>query len=129
MHVLGALFALASFAPLGAGMLMLLDVWRLADGILRVGLILFAGLAAGAVLLPWLLYLGGDVGLGWVLALGMVATIAGLVRLPRIAKDHTFVHLDPIGIAAIGVPILVLAIDVVPRRVDTYDAFANWMLK
>lgn len=129
MHVLGALFALALFAPLGAGMLMLLGAWRIADGVLRAGLIVFTGLATGAVILPWVLYLGGDVGLGWVLALGMVATLAGLMRLPRIERDHLFVHLEPIGLLAIALPAIVLAVDVVPRRVDTYDAFANWMLK
>lgn len=129
MHVLGALLALALFAPLGAGMLMLLGAWRLADGVLRVGLIVFTGLATGAVVLPWVLYLGGDVGLGWVLAIGMVATLAGLMRLPRVERDHVFVHLEPIGMLAIALPAVVLAVDAVPRRVDTYDAFANWMLK
>jgi hypothetical protein len=129
MHVLGALFALALFAPLGAGMLMLLGAWRIADGVLRVGLVVFTGLATGAVLLPWVLYLGGNVALGWALAIGMVATIAGLIRLPRIEPGHTFVHLDPIGLLAIALPTVVLAVDAVPRRVDTYDAFANWMLK
>src|SRR4051794_1947297 len=129
MHVLGALFALALFAPLGAGMLMLLGAWRVADGVLRVGLVVFTGLATGAVVLPWVLYLGGNGALGWVLAIGMVATIAGLARLPRIEQGHTFVHLDPIGLLAIALPTVVLAVDAVPRRVDTYDAFANWMLK
>jgi hypothetical protein len=129
MHVLRALVALAAFAPLGAGMLMLLGAWRVADGILRIGLIVFTGLAAGAVVLPWVLYLGGDVGLGWVLAIGVGATLAGLMRLPRIDREHTFVHLDPIGLVAIAVPTIVLAVDAVPRHPDTYDALANWMLK
>src|SRR6476660_3487735 len=87
MHVVGALLALLAFAPLGVGVLLLAGAWPLAAGVLRAGIALFVGLAAGAVALPPLLYLGLSPTLPVVLLLGALVLAAGVVvdrrRPPR----------------------------------------------
>jgi hypothetical protein len=131
MHVVGALLALLAFAPLGVGVLLLAGAWRLAAGILRAGLALFAGLATGAVALPPLLYLGLSPTLPVVLLLGALVLGAGVAvtkrRRPRSAGQP--VRIGPLGLLVIGAPVVLLSVDRVLTRISTYDAFSIWMLK
>ncbi len=131
MHVVGALLALLAFAPLGAGVLLLAGAWRLAAGILRAGLVLFTGLAAGAVALPPLLYVGLSPTLPVVLLLGAVVLGAGAAvhkrRAPR--RDDKPVQIGPLGLLVIAAPVLLLAVDRVQTHITNYDAFTIWMLK
>lgn len=132
MHVVGALAALLAFLPLGAGVLLLTGAWRLARGVLRVGLALFAGLAAGAVALPPLLYLGLSPTIPVVLLLGALVLAAGVAvarrsTLPR--EEMEAVSIGPLGLLVIAAPLVLLAVDRVGTRISTHDAWANWMLK
>jgi hypothetical protein len=131
MHVVGALLALLAFAPLGVGVLLLAGAWRLAAGILRAGIALFAGLAAGAVALPPLLYIGVSPTLPVVLLLGAVVLGAGVVvhrrRAPR--PDDKPVRIGLLGLLVIAAPVVLLAVDRVQTRITNYDAFTIWMLK
>lgn len=131
MHILGALLALLAFAPLGVGVLLLAGAWQLARGVLRAGLAEFAGLAAGAVVLPILLYLGFSPTIPVVLLLGATVLGAGVAverrRVPRPPRPR--VGIDAPGLVFIGAPILLLAIDRIHTRISIYDAWAIWMLK
>jgi len=131
MHVVGALLALLAFAPLGVGVLLLAGAWRLAAGVLRVGIALFAGLGAGAVALPPLLYAGLSPTLPVVLLLGALVLGAGVAvdrrRAPR--SEAKPVRLDPLGLLVIAAPVALLAVDRVQTRIANYDAFTIWMLK
>lgn len=131
MHVVGALLALLAFAPLGVGVLLLAGAWRLAAGVLRAGLALFVGFAAGAVALPPLLYAGLSPTLPVVLLLGLLVLGAGVVvarRRPR-RSDDTPVRIGPLGLLFIGAPVALLAVDRVQTRITSYDAWSIWMLK
>jgi hypothetical protein len=129
-HVVGAMLALAAFAPLGAGTLLLCNAWRIAGGILRATLTVFVGLAAAAVILPPLVYLDVSPTLSLVLLFGAVALAGGIVldrrRTPRPQRSA---QLDLIGMAAIAVPVVLLAVDSFRDRVFAYDAIADWMFK
>jgi len=131
MHVVGALLALLAFAPLGVGALLLAGAWRLAAGVLRAGIALFVGLAAGAVALPPLLYLGLSPTLPVVLLLGALVLGAGVLvarrRPPR--SDDRPVRIGPLGLLVIAGPVVLLAVDRVQTRISNYDAFSIWMLK
>jgi hypothetical protein len=131
MHVVGALLALLAFAPLGVGVLLLAGAWRLAAGVLRAGLALFVGLAAGAVALPPLLYVGLSPTLPVVLLLGLLVLGAGVVvarrRAPR--TDGKPVRIGPLGLLVVAAPVVLLAVDRVQTRITNYDAFSIWMLK
>lgn len=131
MHVVGALLALLAFAPLGVGALLLAGAWHLGAGVLRAGLVLFVGLAAGAAALPPLLYLGLSPTLPVVLLLGALVLGAGVAvdrRRPRRRDDRT-VRIGPLGLLVIAAPVVLLAVDRVQTRITNYDAFSIWMLK
>jgi hypothetical protein len=131
MHVVGALLALLAFAPLGVGVLLLAGAWHLAAGVLRVGLALFVGLAAGAVALPPLLYAGLSPTLPVVLLLGAVVLGAGVVvarrRAPRAGGEP--VRIGALGLLVIAAPVGLLAVDRVQTRITSYDAWTIWMIK
>ncbi len=131
MHVVGALLALLAFAPLGAGVLLLTGTWRLAAGVLRAGLALFAGLAAGAVALPPLLYVGLSPTLPVVILLGVLVLAAGVALARRRARprDGQPVRIGPLGLLVIAAPVGLLAVDRVQTRITNYDAWSIWMLK
>ena len=130
MHVVGALLALLAFAPLGVGVLLLTGAWRLAAGVLRAGLALFAGLAAGAVALPPLLYVGFSPTLPVVLLLGALALGSGVaVEKRRAPRAGDAVRIGPLGLLVIVAPVVLLAVDRVQTRITNYDAFSIWMLK
>ena len=131
-HVAGALVALLTFFPLGAGVLLLAGAWQLARGVLRVGLALFAGLATGAAALPPLLYIGLSPSIPVVLILGTLVLAAGVVvdrRRTSPGEVTEAVSIDPLGLLVTAVPLLLLAADRVRTRITTHDAWANWMLK
>jgi hypothetical protein len=131
MHVVGALLALLAFAPLGVGVLLLARAWRLAAGVLRAGIALFVGLAAGAVALPPLLYIGLSPTLPVVLLLGALMLGAGVIverRRPQRAVSEP-VRIGPLGLLVIGAPVVLLAVDRVQTRIANYDAWSIWMLK
>ena len=132
MHVFGALAALLAFLPLGVGVLLLAGAWRLARGVLRVGLALFAGLAAGAVALPPLLYIGLSPTIPVVLLLGALAFAAGVVvarRRTSRREEVEAVSIGPLGLLAIAAPLVLLAVDRAETRITVHDAWSNWMLK
>jgi hypothetical protein len=137
MHVVGALAALLAFLPLGAGVLLLADAGRLARGVLRVGLALFAGLAAGAVALPPLLYIGLSPTIPVVLLLGALVFAAGVAvarrrRAPASAghsEGTRAVSIGPLGLLAVAAPLVLLGADRLRTRISEHDAWANWMLK
>jgi hypothetical protein len=132
MDVVGALAAVLAFLPLGAGVLLLTGAWRLARGVLRVGLALFAGLAAGAAALPPLLYIGVSPTIPVVLHLGALVFAAGVVVARRRTvrrEDMEAVSIGLLGLLAVGAPVVLLAVDRVRTRIATHDAWANWMLK
>ena len=133
MHVVGALAALLAFLPLGAGVLLLSGAWRLARGVLRVGLALFVGLAAGAVVLPPLLYVGLSPTIPVVLLLGALVLAAGVVVARRRTRarraTEAAVSIGPLGLLVIAAPLVLLAVDRVRTRITTHDAWSNWMLK
>ncbi len=130
MHAIGALLALVAFAPLGVGVLLLAGAWRLAAGALRAGLALFVGLAAGAVALPPLLYIGFSPTLPVVLLLGAAVLAAGVaVERRRGSTAADAVGIGPLGLLFIAAPVVLLAVDRVQTRISTYDAWAIWMLK
>jgi hypothetical protein len=131
MHVVGALLALLAFAPLGVGVLLLAGAWRLAAGVLRAGIALFVGFAAGAVALPPLLYLGVSPTLPVVLVLGALVLLAGVavVRRRPPSKANEPVRIGALGLLVIAAPVLLLAVDRVQTRITNYDAWAMWMLK
>ncbi len=132
MDVVGALAALAAFLPLGVGVLLLTGAWRLARGVLRGGLALFAGLAAGAAALPPLLYIGVSPTIPVVLLLGAFVLAAGVVVARRRTvhrEGMEAVSVGPLGLLAIGAPLVLLAVDRVQTRISAHDAWANWMLK
>jgi len=82
-HIAGALAALLTFFPLGAGVLLLAGAWGMTRGVLRLGLALFAGYGAGAVVLPPLLYIGLSPTIPVVLLLGALVLAAGVVVARR----------------------------------------------
>jgi hypothetical protein len=131
MHAAGALLALLAYAPLGAGVLLLAGAWKLAAGVLRVGIALFVGLAAGAVALPPLLYAGLAPTLPVVLLLGLLVLGAGVIvarrRAPRTSGEP--VRIGLVGLLVIAAPIGLLVVDRVQTRITSYDAFSIWMLK
>lgn len=131
MHVVGALLALLAFAPLGVGVLLLTGAWQLAAGVLRAGIALFVGLAAGAVALPPLLYIGLSPTLPVVLLLGMLVLGAGVaVARRRPARpENQPVRIGLLGLLVIAAPVALLAVDRVQTRITSYDAWAIWMLK
>ena len=137
MQVVGALAALLTFLPLGAGVLLLTGAWGLARGALRVGLALFTGLATGAAALPPLLYIGLSPTIPVVLLLGAFVYVAGVVvARRRVRREETVrreemeaVSIDPLGLLVIAVPLVLLGVDRVRTRITTHDAWANWMLK
>ncbi len=131
MHVVGALLGLLAFAPLGVGVLLLAGAWRLAAGVLRAGIALFVGLAAGAVALPPLLYAGLAPTLPVVLLLGLLVLGAGISvarRRPSRAGAEP-VRIGWLGLLVIAAPVGLLAVDRVQTRITSYDAFSIWMLK
>jgi hypothetical protein len=132
MHVVGALLALLAFAPLGVGVLQLAGAWPLAAGVLRAGIALFVGLAAGAVALPPLLYLGLSPTLPVVLLVGLLALGAGVI-VARHRRPPTSVgrpaRIGPLGLLVIAAPVVLLAVDRVQTRITNYDAFSIWILK
>jgi hypothetical protein len=116
----GVALALLGLAPLGAGALMLLRTP------VRLGLSIFAGMAAAAVLLPPLVYVGLSPTLPLVLWLGAVAVVVGLlVRRP--GRMHAGVEVIPLLVLA--APLALLAARAAWKPVSEYDAFANWALK
>ena len=130
MRVVGALLALLAFAPLGVGVLLLTGAWRLAAGVLRAGLALFAGLAAGAVALPPLLYIGFSPTLPVVLLLGALVLGAGVVvERRRTRRTGEAARIGPLGLLVMAAPVVLLAVDRVQTRITNYDAFSIWMLK
>lgn len=131
MHVVGALLAILAFAPLGVGVLLLTGTWRLAAGVLRAGIALFAGLAAGTVTLPPLLYAGLSPTLPVVLLLGGIVLAAGVVVARRRARpaDDRPVRIGALGLLVIAAPVVLLAVDRVQTRITNYDAWSIWMLK
>src|SRR5262249_30052988 len=132
MHVAGALLALLAFAPLGVGVLLLAGAWQLAAGVLRAGIALFVGLAAGAVALPPLLYIGLSPTLPVVLLLAALVLGAGVIVARRRAPSRPTgepVRIGTLGLLVIAAPVLLLAVDRVQTRISNYDAFSIWMLK
>jgi len=132
IHVVGALLALLTFFPLGAGVLLLANAWQLTRGVLRAGLALFVGFAAGAVVLPPLLYIGLSPTIPVVLLLGALVLAAGVLldrRRTAPREQGEAVSIDWLGLLVIAVPLLVLGVDRVRTRITTHDAWANWMLK
>jgi hypothetical protein len=136
MHVVGALAAQLAFLPLGVGVLLLSGGSRLARGVLRVGVALFVGLAAGAVVLPWLLYVGVSPTIPVVLLLGALALAVGVVvtrrrRSPVSGRGEETepASIGPLGLLVIAAPLVLLAVDRLKTRISAHDAWANWMLK
>src|SRR5579871_6618246 len=129
MHIVGALLAMLAFAPLGTGVLLLAGAWRLAAGILRAGLVLFVGLAAGTVALPPLLYVGLSPTIPVALLLGLLVLGAGVARRRPPRKAGEPVRIDALGLLVIAAPVVLLAVDRIETRISNYDAFSIWMLK
>jgi hypothetical protein len=112
--------ALTGLLPLGAGVMFLTRTP------FRVGLAVFTGMAAAMVLLPPLVYLGLSPSVPVVLALGVVALVAGvLFGRPRWGG----MHVEPIPLLVLAAPLALLAVRAAEKPVDQYDAFANWVLK
>ena len=118
--LVGIGLALLALLPLGGGVLML------ARTPLRVGLAVFTGLASAMVLLPPLHYLGLEPSIWLVLALGVVVLALGLAFGSREVARR---RIEWLPLAVLSVPLVLLAARGVEKRVDTYDAFANWTLK
>ena len=118
--LLGVALALAGLVPLGAGVLFLTRTP------FRVGLGVFTGMAAAMVLLPPLVYLGLPPSVPVVLALGALALVAGvLFGRPRWGG----LHVEPLPLLVLALPLVLLAVRAAEKPVDQYDAFANWVLK
>ena len=131
-HIAGALAALLTFFPLGAGVLLLAGAWGMTRGVLRLGLALFAGYAAGAVVLPPLLYIGLSPTIPVVLLLGALVLVAGVLVARRRTvgpADTEAVSIDPLSLSVVAVPLVLLAADRVRTRIVIHDAWGNWMLK
>jgi hypothetical protein len=122
--VIHGLFAIAAalvgLLPLGAGMLLLTRTP------FRFGLAMFAGVATAMVLLPPLVYLGLSPSVPLVLGLGAVTFAAGLLAGRR-SRGRT--RIEPLPLAVLAVPLVLLAARGAQKPVDQYDAFANWALK
>jgi hypothetical protein len=116
----GVALALLGLVPLGTGVLLLTRTP------LRAGLAVFAGMAAAIVLLPPLVYLGLTPSVPVVLALGLLALVAGLLVNRPSRMGSRFELLPSLVLAA---PLVLLATRAAQQPVDRYDAFANWMLK
>lgn len=131
MHAVGALAALLAFVPLGAGVLLLTRGWSLARGVLRAGLALFAGLAAGAVVLPPLLYIGLSPTIPVVLLLGALVLVAGVAATRRrtVREETEPVSIGLLGLLVISAPLILLGVDRLRTRIVQHDAWANWMVK
>jgi hypothetical protein len=112
--------ALLGLLPLGTGVLFL------ARMPFRLGLAVFAGIAAAMVLLPPLVYVGLAPSVLLVLALGLVALAAGFVVGAPSRGPSRFELLPSIVLAA---PLVLLGARGAGKPVDQYDAFANWTLK
>ena len=118
--LLGIAGALAGLLPLGTGVLFL------TRAPFRVGLAVFAGVAAAMVLLPWVVYLGLPPSLPVVLALGALALGAGMLIGTR-RRDCA--RIEPLPLLALALPLVLLAARAAEKPVDRYDAFSNWALK
>ena len=118
--LVGIALALLALLPLGAGVLLL------TRSRFRVGLGIFAGLAAAMVLLPPLHYVGLEPSLALVLGLGVLALALGLAfGRPSLARGGV----EWLALVVLAVPLLLLAARGAEKPVDTYDAFADWTLK
>ena len=130
--VIGIALALAALASLGAGVLLVTGTWRLARGVLRAGLCVFAGTAGALVILPWLVYLRIAPTVWLVLMLGAVA-LAGGVALERrrgsSRREEAPVALGLLPALVLAAPLAVLSVRAVASVGGAYDAFSNWGLK
>lgn len=125
--VAGFLLALACLLPLGTGVLLLCGLWDRFRGALRIGIAIFAGLAAAAAFLPWLVYAGLSPSLPVILVAGVLALAAGLAR-GRLGRVES-VRLEPLAALVLAAPLLLLAVAAVDQPIHRYDAFASWVLK
>ena len=118
--LVGIALALLALLPLGAGVLLL------TRSPFRIGLGVFTGMATAMVVLPPLHYLGLEPSIPLVLGLGVLALALGLAygRRSRVRQ-----RIEPLPLAVLAVPLLLLAARGAEKPVDTYDAFANWTLK
>jgi hypothetical protein len=146
----GFALALACLLPLGAGTLLLAGAWRRFGWGLRAGLSVFAGMAAAAVLLPPLVYIGLSPSIPVVLLAGAVGLGVGLYveskRPPDPQVTSCYLPEEAPGRVSgasllvttcykagpglvLGLPLALLAIQAAAKPVDGYDAFSGWALK
>ena len=118
--LVGIVLALLALLPLGAGVLLLTRT------AFRIGLAVFAGVAAAMVLLPPLYYLGLAPTIVLVLVLGAVSLGLGLAFGKR---ERARGRVEVVPALVLAAPLVLLAARGAEKPVDAYDAFANWTLK